>query len=119
MRPLLLLLLALLALPACAAANLERLTLPPGFHIALYSDQVPSARAMALGAHGTVFVGSAGAGKVYALTDSNGDGVTDKVHIAMRGSALATDSPPRHVSARSEPTTVTREPIRSSSWPRS
>jgi glucose/arabinose dehydrogenase len=88
MRPLLLLLLALLALPACAAANLDRLTLPPGFHIALYSDQVPSARAMALGAHGTVFVGSAGTGKVYALTDSNGDGVADKVRVIASGLQL-------------------------------
>jgi len=88
MRSLLLLLLALWVLPAFAAANLDRLTLPPGFHIALYSDQVPSARAMTLGAQGTVFVGSAGAGKVYALTDSNGDGVADRVRVLASGLQL-------------------------------
>lgn len=81
MRALLVLLLAVLAAPACTAAKLDQLTLPPGFHIALYSDQVPNARAMALGPQGTVFVGSGSAGKVYALTDSDGDGVADKVRV--------------------------------------
>ena len=88
MRPLLILLLAVLSLPACAATKLNQLTLPPGFRIALYSDQVPNARAMTLGTNGTVFVGSAGAGKVYALTDSNGDGVADKVRVLASGLQL-------------------------------
>jgi glucose/arabinose dehydrogenase len=88
MRLLLILLLALSALPACAAARLDQLTLPPGFHIALYSEQVPNARAMALGAHGTVFVGSTGAGKVYALTDRDGDGVADQVRVVASGLQL-------------------------------
>ena len=88
MRPLSILLLALFTLPACAAPKLDRLTLPPGFHIAVYSDQVPNARAMALGARGTVFVGSAGAGKVYALTDANGDGVAEQVRVVASGLEL-------------------------------
>ncbi len=89
MRRLSILLLALLlAPPVCAATKLEQLTLPPGFHIALYSDQVPNARAVTLGAHGTVFVGSSGAGKVYALTDSNGDGVADRVRVVASGLKL-------------------------------
>lgn len=85
MRVLLSLLLASLSLPLFAAPRLDQLTLPKGFHIAVYSDQVPNAREIALGPHGTVFVGSSGAGKVYALTDSNGDGVADKVRVIASG----------------------------------
>jgi len=85
MRVLLSLLLASLSLPLFAAPRLNKLTLPAGFHITVYSDRVPNAREIALGAHGTVFVGSSGAGKVYALTDSNGDGVADKVRTIVSG----------------------------------
>ena len=85
MRVLLSLLLTALSLPLLAAPRLDQLTLPKGFHIAVYSDQVPDAREMALGAKGTVFVGSSEAGKVYALTDSNGDGVADQVRVVASG----------------------------------
>jgi glucose/arabinose dehydrogenase len=88
MRLLLSLLLVLLSLPLFAASQLDQLTVPKGFHIALYSDQVPDAREMALGANGTVFVGSTEAGKVYALTDSNGDGVVNKVRVIASGLKL-------------------------------
>ncbi|MDF3936857.1 PQQ-dependent sugar dehydrogenase [Pseudomonas citronellolis] len=44
-----------------------RIKVPPGFRVELLSDQLPSARAMAWGAEGTLFVGSNQAGKVYAL----------------------------------------------------
>ena len=73
------------ALPAHAAIHLERLVLPPGFEIAVYSDQVPNARAIALGAKGTVFVGSMGEGKVYALTDSRNAGRADRVRVIASG----------------------------------
>ena len=78
MRLLLSLLLVLSSLPALAAPPLDRLTLPKGFHIALYSDQVPDARAIALGAKGTVFVGSRTGDKVFALVDRNGDHVAEE-----------------------------------------
>lgn len=50
---------------AAAPLPLSQITLPPGFHIELFAS-VPNARQMALGTH-TLFVGSMGAGKVYAL----------------------------------------------------
>ena len=78
-------LLMLLAAPAFGAVHLDRLTLPKGFHIAVYSDQVPNAREIALGAKGTVFVGSMDAGKVYALTDTKHDGHADKVRVLTSG----------------------------------
>jgi glucose/arabinose dehydrogenase len=53
------------------ALPLERIKLPPGFRIELWA-RVDNARAMTLGAQGTVFVGSRSAGKVYAVSfDSN------------------------------------------------
>ncbi|MER3547157.1 MAG: sorbosone dehydrogenase [Rhodanobacteraceae bacterium] len=59
-----------LPLAARAAPPLDRLQVPQGFHVAIYSDQVPDARKMTVGDKGTLFVGSSDAGKVYALTDS-------------------------------------------------
>jgi glucose/arabinose dehydrogenase len=47
--------------------QLDRVQLPPGFVIELLSDELPSARAMAFGTLGTLFVGSKDAGNVYAL----------------------------------------------------
>ena len=63
------------------APRIDRLQVPAGFHVSIYSADVPNARALAIGAKGTVFVGSRGEGKVYALTDSNHDGQADKVRV--------------------------------------
>ncbi|HEV7574566.1 MAG TPA: PQQ-dependent sugar dehydrogenase [Caldimonas sp.] len=56
---------------AAAAPQLDKLSVPAGFHVELLTDAVPNARQMALGRNadgkGTVYVGSAQAGKVYAV----------------------------------------------------
>ncbi|MFM0098193.1 sorbosone dehydrogenase family protein [Paraburkholderia nemoris] len=65
------LLLAVTALPVLAALPLERIKLPPGFHIEVLSDAVPSARAMALSPKGILYIGSLD-GHVYALELQNG-----------------------------------------------
>ncbi len=65
--------------------NLGTLTLPAGFTIAVYSDQLPNARELALGANGTVFAGSREAGKVYALTSTKHDGHADLVRVIASG----------------------------------
>lgn len=83
----LILALALAAGVAHAAVDLARLELPPGFHIALYAGDVGNARELALGDGGTVFAGSLSAGKVYALTDADGDGVAEKVRVIASGLA--------------------------------
>jgi glucose/arabinose dehydrogenase len=55
------------ALPAAAQrAPLERIQLPPGFRIEVLAE-VPNARSLALGAKGTLFVGSRAAGAVHAI----------------------------------------------------
>ncbi len=48
-------------------AELESIKLPPGFSIDYYAQDVENARSMTLSPNGTLFVGSRGAGKVYAI----------------------------------------------------
>src|SRR5437762_3568100 len=59
-----------------AALPLDSIRLPPGFTIELVTDRVPNAREMALGlvdgSGATLFVGSQGAGKVYAVSLDGG-----------------------------------------------
>src|SRR5258708_3670256 len=54
-----------------AELQLDKLHLPPGFHIELLTDAVPNARQMALGRYadgrGVLYVGSMNAGNVYAV----------------------------------------------------
>jgi glucose/arabinose dehydrogenase len=64
---------------------LDTIILPPGFHISLYTDNVPNARSMVLSEKGTLFVGTRSAGKVYAVRDVNGDGRADQVYILAEG----------------------------------
>ncbi|WP_459251882.1 PQQ-dependent sugar dehydrogenase [Paraburkholderia phytofirmans] len=64
-------LLAATALPALAALPVDRIKLPPGFHIEVLSNAVPSARAMALSPEGVLYIGSLD-GHVYALELQNG-----------------------------------------------
>lgn len=73
------------SLASAAPPLAARLQVPPGFHVTLFSKDVPNARELALGANGTVFVGSSRAGKVYSLTDADHDGVADKVRVVASG----------------------------------
>lgn len=58
-----------------------RLQVPPGFKVSVFAEGLPDARAMAWGDKGTLFVGSSGAGVVYALRDSNHDGLAGEMKI--------------------------------------
>lgn len=64
---------------ASADPDLSGIRLPPGFRIGVFSQQTPDARGLALGRDGTVYVGTMGAGKVYAVHDDNHDGVAERV----------------------------------------
>ncbi len=71
------------AVTPCEAAGdlpLDRIKLPEGFHISVYA-RVPRARSLTLGDNGTVFVGTRGARKVFALSDFNRDNVVDKITL--------------------------------------
>lgn len=57
---------------------LSKLTVPPGFEIDFFAEQVEGARSMCVSPSGTVFVGTRDAGNVYALVDMDKDGHADK-----------------------------------------
>ncbi len=59
---------------------LSRISLPEGFSISLYSNEVPGARSLALGAKGTLFVGTRSR-TVYALSDKDGDNYAETVRM--------------------------------------
>jgi glucose/arabinose dehydrogenase len=73
--------------PSAIAADLplDKLKLPEGFRVEVYATGVPNARQMALGAKGTLFVGSREKGAVYAVVDTNGDKRADEVLTLASG----------------------------------
>ena len=96
------LVLALLAAAALAVLHsspaaaqklpLERIQLPPGFSIELLAE-VPNARSLALGAKGTLFLGTRSGGAVYAVTLGKkvlriASGLHMPNGVAFRGGAL-------------------------------
>lgn len=88
----LLLLAALLA--GCASGPRPGdIRLPPGFEISVYSDNVPQARSLALGARGTLFVGGK-ENEVYAVPPGGGKallvagGLQEPHGVAFRDGAL-------------------------------
>lgn len=60
------------------ALPISNLRLPEGFKIGVYADSLTNARSMTLSPNGTLFVGTWGEGKVYALRDTDGDYVADE-----------------------------------------
>jgi glucose/arabinose dehydrogenase len=79
----------LLSSAYCPSANstprLDKITLPQGFHIAVYAEKIPHARSMTLSPNGTLFVGTRGSDKVYALRDDNNDQKADRVITVASG----------------------------------
>ena len=84
---------------AAAADRLDRIALPPGFTIEVFSDAVPGARSMALSPAGTLFVGTREKGVVYAIPGAVGAthaatprriarGLTSPNGVAVRDGAL-------------------------------
>lgn len=61
---------------------LKQLSLPAGFSISIYADNLVNARSLALADDGVVFVGTGKEGKVYALAaDANHDGIADARYV--------------------------------------
>ena len=80
------------AIPVLGQPALERIQLPPGFRIEVYAT-VPNARSLALGANGTLFVGSRSGGAVHAVAPGGkvtriADGLSMPNGVAFRDGAL-------------------------------
>ena len=75
--------------PAPSAAEsdlpLDSIRLPEGFRIAVYAAGVPGARSMARSPSGVLYVGSRGAGNVYAVIDKDGDHRAERVVTIASG----------------------------------
>jgi glucose/arabinose dehydrogenase len=67
------------------SSNLSTISMPEGFHIEVYAENIDNARSLVLGDKGTVFVGSRKAGKVYALTDLDQDHRADTTYVLASG----------------------------------
>lgn len=62
-------------------AFVNELTVPDGFKIELFASDIAGARSLVEGSKGVIFIGSRGAGKVYAVVDESGDGKADRTYI--------------------------------------
>jgi len=87
-RPLVALAGVLATFTVLAAPPIDKLRVPAGFRVELVTDAVANARQMALGRHdgaqSIVYVGSAGAGKVYAV-QIGAPGARPTVHTIATG----------------------------------
>lgn len=68
-----------------ADINLDQIDLPPGFSIDVYAKNVENARQMVRGDKGTIFAGSRRSGKLWAITDSDGDQHAETVRVIDEG----------------------------------
>ena len=80
------------AVSSFGQVQLEKIQLPPGFRIELYAT-VPNARSLAVGAKGTLFVGSRSGGAVHAVAPDGkvtkiADGLSMPNGVAFRDGAL-------------------------------
>jgi glucose/arabinose dehydrogenase len=75
-----------------ASVQLDRIKLPPGFSIAVYAENIPDARSMALAPDGTLFVGNREKDKVYAVVNRRPVTIASGLHmpngIAFRDGSL-------------------------------
>lgn len=79
---------------------LEGITLPPGFAIQVFARDLPKARGLALGDKGTLFVGTYGTGKVYAIAPDGKskvliEGLQDPNGVAFHDGGLYVAEPTR------------------------
>lgn len=77
---------AVLASPATDKV-IDNVRLPAGFKLEVYADDVPAARSMAMGAQGTVFVGTR-SGKVYAVSGTPGGAGKGKPQVRVIADGL-------------------------------
>jgi len=69
---------------AIAGSQSIMITVSKGFGLSLFASDVGDAKQLAVGANGTLFVGSHKSGTVHALVDSNQDGRVDKRYVIAK-----------------------------------
>ncbi|MGL5392324.1 MAG: PQQ-dependent sugar dehydrogenase, partial [Shewanella sp.] len=76
---------ALAVQPAFGASQSIMITVAKGFGLSLYASDLGDAKQLAIGANGTLFVGSQKSGTVHAVVDSDSDGQVDKRYVIAKG----------------------------------
>ena len=71
----------LLVEPIYAELQLGSIELPPGFSIDVYAEDVENARQLVRGDNGTIFAGSRRAGKLWAISDTDGDQRAETIRL--------------------------------------
>lgn len=83
---------AICILTGCASAtdslkpgdSVSAIHVPEGFKVTVFAGPLEDARSMTLADDGTIYVGSRDAGNVYAIRDSNLDGVADESRLLVK-----------------------------------
>ncbi len=65
--------------------SLSDFSLPEGFTLSVFADNVPDARVIAFDPHGVMLVSQPSEGKVSALVDADGDGKAERVETVAEG----------------------------------
>lgn len=71
--------------PAPVAGQDHTLTVPPGFKISAFADNLKGVRYLTLGPGNAIYASQPGSGLVVKLTDNNHDGVADSVVTVASG----------------------------------
>ena len=72
------------------AQELSNLTIDPDFKIAIFASDIDSPRQLAEGDDGRIYVGSRRSGEIYAIRDTDGNGVIDEKILIAQNLTYAT-----------------------------
>jgi glucose/arabinose dehydrogenase len=72
-------------MPGTPSGTPAFISLPHGFVVSIFTDDVPGARSIAIGEAGTVFIGTRDKGVVYAVQDINNDGRVERIFTIAKG----------------------------------
>ena len=66
-------------------AQIANITLPDGFGIQVFAEELSGPRFMAVGPDGVLHVADRGNDRIVALPDANGDGQADEIRVVAEG----------------------------------
>ena len=70
--------------------TVDHLHIDDGYKISVFANDIGSPRQLAEGADGTVYVGSRGSGRIYAIRDTDNNGVIDEKILIAKDLTYAT-----------------------------
>jgi glucose/arabinose dehydrogenase len=77
-------------LPYLFAESVDHLKIDDGYKISIFASNIESPRQLAEDNDGTIYVGSRGSGKIYAIKDTDNNGIIDEKILVAEGLMYAT-----------------------------